>query len=59
MGKDVSGMLLYAKTTDEIQPNNKYQMSGNNIYIKTLDLNLDFSLIKKQLLDIAELLKSE
>ena len=36
----VSGMLLYAKTDEEIYPNNVYQMSGNQITVRTLDLNL-------------------
>lgn len=36
----VSGMLLYAKTDEEIYPNNVYQMSGNQITDRTLDLNL-------------------
>ena len=49
----VSGMLLYAKTDEEIQPDNKYQMSGNQISVQTLDLNLEFSEIAKQLDDIA------
>ena len=35
----VSGMLLYAKTDEEIYPNNVYQMSGNQITVRTLDLN--------------------
>ena len=34
----VSGMLLYAKTDEMIQPGNTYQMSGNQISVKTLDL---------------------
>lgn len=46
---DVSGMLLYAKTDDDIQPDNEYMMSGNKISVKTLDLNQEFNLIKKQL----------
>ena len=46
---EVAGMLLYAETEDDIQPDNKYQMSGNTIYVKTLDLNKDFSEIRKQL----------
>ncbi len=45
----VSGMLLYAKTDEEIQPDNDYVMSGNRISVKTLDLNADFSSIKKTL----------
>lgn len=50
----VSGMLLYAKTDEEIYPNNIYQMSGNQITVRTLDLNLPFSDIAKQLNTIAE-----
>lgn len=38
----VSGMLLYAKTDEMIQPDNIYQMSGNQISVKTLDLNQEF-----------------
>jgi len=53
----VSGMLLYAHTDDAIQPDNDYQMSGNQISVKTLDLNCDFSLISAQLDAIAERVK--
>ena len=45
----VSGMLLYAATDEAIQPDNCYQMSGNQISVKTLDLNRDFSEIAAQL----------
>lgn len=54
--KIVSGMLLYAKTEDEIQPDNEYLMSGNKISVETLDLNNDFNYIKEQLLMIANML---
>ena len=50
----VSGMLLYARTDETIQPDNVYQMSGNKISVKTLDLNLDFSTIAAQLNAIVE-----
>lgn len=50
----VSGMLLYAKTEEEIQPDNVYQMHGNQITVRTLDLNLPFSDIAKQLNTVAE-----
>ncbi len=50
----VSGMLLYAKTDEEVQPNNSYQMSGNRISVRTLDLNRPFSEIRAQLDGIAE-----
>ena len=36
-------------TDEEIELNNVYQMSGNKISVKTLDLNCDFEVIKKQL----------
>ena len=53
-GTEVSGMLLYAKTDEEIYPDNEYQMSGNKIIVRTLDLNCDFELIAGQLNAIAE-----
>lgn len=46
-------MLLYAKTEEEIQPDNVYRMSGNQISLKTLDLNLPFKEIIAQLYAIA------
>ena len=52
--KKVSGMLLYAATDEAIQPDHSYQMSGNRISVKTLDLNKDFSEIAAQLNAIAE-----
>ena len=53
-GGEVSGMLLYAKTDEEIYPNNEYQMSGNKITVRTLDLNCDFDVIASQLNSIAD-----
>ncbi|MBE6490962.1 MAG: 5-methylcytosine-specific restriction endonuclease system specificity protein McrC [Methanobrevibacter sp.] len=55
-GKDyeISGMLLYARTTSEIQPDSDYVMSGNKISVKTLDLNREFGEIQKQLDEILE-----
>ena len=50
----VSGLLLYAKTDEQIQPDNEYTMSGNRISVKTLDLNCDFEIIKEQLNRIAK-----
>ena len=46
-------MLLYARTDEELLPNNTYKISGNSIIVKTLDLNQDFGLIKQQLDKIA------
>lgn len=48
----VSGMLLYARTDALIQPDNIYQMHGNQISVKTLDLNKPFDEIAKQLDEI-------
>lgn len=50
---EVSGMLLYAKTDEEIYPENEYRMSGNRISVRTLNLNGNFAMIRKQLNDIA------
>lgn len=50
----VSGMLLYAKTDEEIYPDNVYKMSGNQISVRTLDLNLPFAEISRQLDEIVE-----
>lgn len=49
----VSGMLLYAKTEEEIQPDTVYQIHGSKISVKTLDLNVEFSKIAEQLDKIA------
>lgn len=46
---EVAGMLMYAKTDEDIVPDNKYSMSGNKIYVRTLDLNCDFITIREQL----------
>ena len=45
----VSGMLLYAKTDEQIVPDNTYQMNGNQISVKTRDLNCGFDEIREQL----------
>ena len=50
----VSGMLLYAATDEVIQPDNIYQMSGNKISVRILDLNKDFAKISGQLNAIVE-----
>lgn len=51
---EVSGMILYARTDETIQPDNEYKMSGNRISVRTLDLNREFSEIAAQLNQIAE-----
>lgn len=50
---NVAGMLLYARTQEQITPNNKYSMGGNIIWVKTLNLNLPFTQITDQLEQIA------
>lgn len=46
----VDGMLLYAKTQEEVVPDGKVNYNtGNTIYVKTLDLNQKFEGIKAQL----------
>jgi 5-methylcytosine-specific restriction enzyme subunit McrC len=51
---EVSGMILYARTDETIQPDNEYKMSGNRISVRTLDLNREFSEIAAHLNQIAE-----
>lgn len=46
-------MILYAKTDEELQPDNSYQMSGIKISVRMLDLNQEFPEIVKQLDNIA------
>ena len=51
---EVSGMLLYAKTDEDVYPENEYHMKGNRIEVRTLNLAGDFSMIRAQLDGIAE-----
>lgn len=44
----VTGMLLYANT-DGDNPDMEYHLSGNKISVRTLNLNCEFSEVKKQL----------
>ena len=50
----VSGMLLYAQTDENVIPNNTYQMSGNQISVRALNLNQDFSKISENLNSIVK-----
>lgn len=50
----VSGMLLYAQTDEDVIPNNTYQMSGNQISVRALNLNQDFSKISENLNSIVK-----
>ena len=45
----ISGMLLYARTDEAVAPKSSYDMKGNIIHVRTLDLNTSFNSIKKQL----------
>lgn len=58
-GGTVSGLILYAKTDSDIQPEGDYVIGGNRILVRTLDLNLEFSKIAEQLDEIAHLLRTE
>ena len=50
---EVSGMLLYPTVAYDL--NQDYKLSGNNVFIKTVDLNKDFNEISKILKDIGDL----
>lgn len=50
---NVSGLLLYAKTNELDVPKCKCNIGGNQIEAKTLDLDCDFEVIKRQLDEIA------
>ena len=52
---NVSGLLLYAKTDEEVFPDGApFVIGGNSIGARTLDLNQKFDVISQQLDDIAE-----
>lgn len=53
---NVSGMLLYARTQEEIVPNLDARFGKNRILVRTLDLNCDFSAIESQLRLFSELI---
>ena len=52
----ISGVLLYAMTSEEVTPDTKYNMSGNMIYSKCLDLSKDIDEIREQLNRIKEII---
>ena len=52
---NVAGILLYAKTDEDITPDVVFNMGGNQIGARTLDLNKEFPLIASQLDKLAEL----
>ena len=52
----VDGMLLYAKTQEEIEPDGQMQLkNGNTLYFRTLDLNQEFPMICKRLDNLIEM----
>lgn len=55
---NVSGMLLYAQTDNESIPDSKFQIRGSasKIYVRTLDLNQDFTNIRERLEDIISII---
>ena len=57
--REVSGLLLYAKTDHELQPKAKFKMSGNDISVDNLDLSTEFSFIKAKLDEIIRIWNSK
>lgn len=51
---EVSGLLLYAATDEDVLPDSDYVMSGNRIGARTLDLGGEFAHIREQLDGIVE-----
>lgn len=56
-GREVAGLLLYARTDEAVQPHHVYEMNGHRISVQTLDLDQDFSQIRAQLDTIAAALR--
>lgn len=50
----VSGILLYAKTTESLAPNAHFKIKGNIIASRSIDLNTDFIKIQSQLNEIVD-----
>lgn len=51
---DVSGMLLYAETVAEIQPDTSWRIGGSDFSVTTLDLHQDFEGISRKLDEVAD-----
>ena len=49
---NVSGILLYAKTDEEVTPNAEFMMGGNKIEVRSLDLGGEFDDIQHKLNNI-------
>nr|WP_263327084.1 5-methylcytosine-specific restriction endonuclease system specificity protein McrC [Neobacillus sp. Marseille-Q6967] len=56
---NVSGMLLYAKTDEDITPDNDYSIGGNRFSVKILDLGSEWPEIVNQLRSVGALLVSK
>lgn len=52
---NVAGLLLYAKTNEDICADLKVTLGNNRFWVETLDLNQDFDCIKNQLERIKDL----
>ncbi len=50
----VAGMLMYARTDEEVLPDGSYQMSGNCVSVRSLDLSCEFKEIRAQLDGVVE-----
>ena len=50
----VSGLLLYARTDEAMQPDNTCSMHGSQISVRTLDMNRPFEEIRGRLDGIAK-----
>lgn len=46
---NLAGVFLYAKTEEDVRANDDFNMSGNRISLKTLDLNKGWNIITEQL----------
>ncbi len=56
---NVIGVLLYAKTDEDITPDNDYQIGGNHFSVKTLDLGTEWKDIEGQLAAVAAQMLSQ
>jgi 5-methylcytosine-specific restriction enzyme subunit McrC len=54
---NVAGVLLYAKTDEDITPDKDFKIKGNRISLKTLDLNQNWEAITEQLENLCTWLK--
>ena len=56
---NVAGVVLYAKTDEDITPDADWVIGGNRISLKTLDLNQDWTAITDQLDKLCSWLKED